>query len=68
VVIYAGTKGYLDKLPVRDVGRFESGLLKHMRNDHADLLNTIDTKDQKIAGEIEDKIVGVLDSFSKTFA
>ena len=27
VVIYAGTHGYLDKLPVSDVGRFERGLL-----------------------------------------
>ena len=32
VVIYAGTQGYLDKLPVKDVGRFERGLLAHLRN------------------------------------
>ena len=25
LVIYAGTRGYLDKLPVKDVGRFEAG-------------------------------------------
>ena len=31
VVIYAGTHGYLDKLPVSDVGRFERGLLAHLR-------------------------------------
>ncbi|MEY4696417.1 MAG: hypothetical protein RIT14_845, partial [Pseudomonadota bacterium] len=30
-VIFAGTNGYLDKVPVKDVGRFEAGLLKHLR-------------------------------------
>ena len=34
-VIYAGTHGYLDKVPVRDVARWEAGLLKHLRNNHA---------------------------------
>ena len=35
VVIYAGTHGYLDKLPVTDVGRFERGLLAHLRTSEA---------------------------------
>ena len=35
VVIYAGTHGYLDKLPVSDVGRFERGLLSHLRTSEA---------------------------------
>ena len=39
VVIYAGTHGYLDKLPVRDVGRFEKGLLAHLRSSDAGLLD-----------------------------
>ena len=39
VVIYAGTHGYLDKLPVSDVGRFEKGLLAHLRSSDAGLLD-----------------------------
>src|SRR6186713_2467651 len=41
VVIYAGTHGYLDKLPVKDVGRFERGLLAHLRSSDSGLLTKI---------------------------
>jgi F-type H+-transporting ATPase subunit alpha len=68
VVIYAGTHGYLDKLPVRDVGRFEKGLLSHLRSSDAGLLEKIRDQDQKIAGEIEKEIVAAIDSYAKTFA
>jgi F-type H+/Na+-transporting ATPase subunit alpha len=68
VVIYAGTHGYLDKLPVKDVGRFERGLLAHLRNSDAGLLDKIRDQDQKIAGDIEKEIVAAIDSFAKTFA
>jgi F-type H+-transporting ATPase subunit alpha len=39
VVVFAGTKGYLDDLPVRDVKRFESELIEHLRARHAGLLS-----------------------------
>ena len=39
VSIFAGTKGYLDDLPVGDVRRFESELLEHMRTVHGGLLS-----------------------------
>jgi F-type H+-transporting ATPase subunit alpha len=68
VVIYAGTQGYLDRLPVGEVGRFERQLLAHLRNTQSALLDEIRTNDQKIAGELEKKIRGVLDAFAKTFA
>ena len=32
IVIYAGTKGYLDDIPVREVGRWEEGLISFLRN------------------------------------
>ena len=35
VVIFAGISGYLDKLPVSDVGRFEKGLVAYMRQKEA---------------------------------
>jgi F-type H+-transporting ATPase subunit alpha len=38
VVVFAGTKGYLDSLPVGDVRRFEKELLEHMRRSHSGLL------------------------------
>ncbi len=45
VVIYAGTRGWLDTVPVEDVTRFEAELLTDFRAKHADLLAEIrDTK------------------------
>ena len=67
-VIFAGTKGYLDNVPVRDVGRYEAGLLKHLRTNAKDLLDWITKTDPKIKGEAEDKIRAALDTFAKTFA
>jgi F-type H+/Na+-transporting ATPase subunit alpha len=67
-VIYAGTNGYLDKVPVKDVGRFEAGLLKHLRSKGKALLDDITAKDRKVAGDLEKAIRAELDVFAKDFA
>jgi F-type H+-transporting ATPase subunit alpha len=67
-VIFAGTNGYLDKVPVKSVGAFEQGLLKHLRSNAADLLEDITKNDRKVAGDLEKKIRAVLDAFAKDFA
>src|SRR5665647_1322950 len=41
IVIYAGTKGWLDTVPVADVRRFEQELVTTFRATHADLLDQI---------------------------
>jgi F-type H+-transporting ATPase subunit alpha len=67
-MIFAGTNGYLDKLDVKDVGRYEAGLLAHLRSKHADLLEWIATEDPKIKGEAADKVKAALDAFAADFA
>jgi F-type H+-transporting ATPase subunit alpha len=67
-LIYAGTNGYLDKIDVSEVGRFEAGLLTSLRGKHSDLLDYITKEDPKIKGEAADKISSVLDEFSADFA
>jgi F-type H+-transporting ATPase subunit alpha len=66
VVIYAGTKGYLDKLPVSAVGKFEEEFLRHMRNDGKDILETI-RSEKALSDETEKKLVSTLDSFAQGF-
>ena len=68
VVLYAGTKGFLDKIAVKDVSRYEADLLANLRNNHADLMDWISKEDPKIKGEAEDKIKAVVESFTKDFA
>ncbi|MEL7154162.1 MAG: F0F1 ATP synthase subunit alpha, partial [Pseudomonadota bacterium] len=67
-VIYAGVNGYLDKIDVKDVGRFEQGLLNHLRTKKADLLDYITIEDPKVKGEAEDKIKAALDEYAADFA
>jgi len=67
-VIYAGTNGFLDTIAVKDVGRFEAGLLAHLRTKHADLLADITVNDRKVAGDLKTKIAAALTAFAKDFA
>ncbi|MCE8458469.1 F0F1 ATP synthase subunit alpha, partial [Rhodovulum sulfidophilum] len=67
-VIFAGTQGYLDKVAVKDVTRYESDLLNFLRSKKQDLLDDITNNDRKVKGELEDKIRAALDEFAKNFA
>jgi F-type H+/Na+-transporting ATPase subunit alpha len=67
-VIFAGTNGYLDKIPVKDVGRYEAGLLKHLRGKGKALLDDMTAKDRKVAGDLEKAVRVELDTFAKDFA
>jgi F-type H+-transporting ATPase subunit alpha len=67
VVIYAGTKGHLDAVPVGDVRRFEAELLDHVRHHEEGLLKEIrDTKDLSDDAEerLANAIKAVLDQFT----
>ncbi|NDR57211.1 F0F1 ATP synthase subunit alpha [Aliiruegeria sabulilitoris] len=68
LVIYAGVNGYLDKIAVADVSRFEAGLLNFVRGKHADLLDWITKEDPKIKGEASDRIKAVVEEYAKGFA
>ena len=66
-VIWAGTNGYLDPLPVNKVREFEEGLLSLLRTKHVDILNTIrDTRD--LSDETAAKLKAVVEGYAKTFA
>ncbi len=60
VVIFAGTRGYLDRVPVTDVARFETELLDWYRSRHGDMLDAIKAK-----GDIAD--LGAFEAAVKAF-
>ncbi|MBV7410412.1 F0F1 ATP synthase subunit alpha [Maritimibacter sp. DP1N21-5] len=66
-VIFAGTNGFLDKVPVKAVGTFETGLLNHLRTKHADLLADITNNDRKVKDELADKIKAAISEFANGF-
>ena len=63
IVIYAGTKGYLDKTPVSEVTSFEKNLVNYLRSEGKAVVDELTSNDQKIEGEIESKIKSLLDNF-----
>jgi F-type H+-transporting ATPase subunit alpha len=67
VSIFAGVRGYLDKIDVNKVTRFEQAFLTEIRSKHGDVLTEIRTKGE-ITADTEKKLIGILDAFSKTFA
>jgi len=67
VVIYAGVNGYLDPLPVNKVRDFEDGLLRLIRENHADILDAIRTE-KEISNTVGDKLKNVVAGFAKSFA
>jgi len=67
-IIFAGTNGFLDKVDVKDVGRFEAGLLNHMRTKHNDVLEWITNEDPKIKGDAADKLKSAISAFASDFA
>ena len=66
IVIYAGTKGYLDKTAVKEVTNFEKNLVNYLRSEGKAVVDELTSNDQKIEGEIESKIKSLLDNFLNT--
>src|SRR6201995_4721974 len=67
VVIYAGTNGYLDSLPLNKVRDFEDGLLSLLRGKHADILTAIrDARD--LSDDTAAKLKAVVEGHAKSFA
>jgi F-type H+-transporting ATPase subunit alpha len=61
VSIFAGTRGYLDDIPVADVRRFESELLDYMRTRNASMLDEIRTSG------VPDGLGEVVEAFKSQF-
>ena len=65
-VIYAGTRGYLDAIPVKSVQSYESSLLSYLKSEQKSLLSDIASQ-KKLTDDIEDRLKSALDAFAKQF-
>ena len=64
--IYTGVKGYLDKIPTKEVNKFENDFLQKLRNSYPEILSSI-KKEQKITDETETKLKKIIEEFVSTF-
>ncbi|OPY91179.1 MAG: ATP synthase subunit alpha [Syntrophus sp. PtaU1.Bin208] len=66
VILYAGTRGYLDKYEVDKIKEYEPQVLAFMKNKYAAIMKDID--DQKVLSpELEQKLKDALGAFDSVF-
>lgn len=65
-VLYAGAKGYLDDIETERISQFESSLLKNLRGEYTDVLDSIKAK-KVIDDEIEKRLIETIETTRKLF-
>ncbi|MEM9970343.1 MAG: F0F1 ATP synthase subunit alpha, partial [Pseudomonadota bacterium] len=65
-VIFAGVNGYLDKVNVADVGRYEEGLLTLMRGQHKAVLDAI-FNDKQLTDDVRGKLKDAVEGYTNSF-
>ena len=66
VVLFAGTRGFIDKYDVEKVRVYEEQLLSFVESKHPDIMKEIDEK-QVISPELEKKMKEVMTAFDSVF-
>jgi F-type H+-transporting ATPase subunit alpha len=64
--IYAGTKGYLDSIPIGKVRVFEKEMLKFFHEKYPDVYNSLKEK-AELTSDIEEKIKAAIIEFKASF-
>ena len=66
VVLFAGSRGFIDKVDVEKVLIYEQQLLSYVKSKHQDILKEIDEK-QIISADLEKKMKDMLTAFESVF-
>ncbi len=66
VIIFAGTRGFVDRLPLSALRDFERELYRHLEEKHADLLRSIREKPE-LTDALDKQLHSVLKEFSDGF-
>jgi len=67
IIIYAGTNGYADNVPVDRMGRWEADLIRNLDASHPEISRDIEEKKQ-ITPETEQKLREALEAFKVAWA
>jgi len=66
ISIFAGTRGYLDKIEVANIGRFEQSLLSEIKARKPEILKAV-REQRELSSATEEQLKSFLDDFAKTF-
>ncbi|HEV3177562.1 MAG TPA: F0F1 ATP synthase subunit alpha [Stellaceae bacterium] len=66
ISIFAGTRGYLDKIEVANIGRFEQSMLSDIKARKPEILKAV-REQRELSSATEEQLKSFLDDFAKTF-
>jgi F-type H+-transporting ATPase subunit alpha len=66
MVIFAGTRGFLDKVPLRQVAAWEEQFLRFMREQRPDIRTSL-VKERKFNPELEKRLSSAIEAFQSQF-
>jgi F-type H+-transporting ATPase subunit alpha len=66
ISIFAGTRGYLDKIDVANIGRFEQSMLSDIKARKPEILKAV-REQRELSSATEEQLKSFLDDFAKTF-
>jgi F-type H+-transporting ATPase subunit alpha len=66
MIIYAGTKGFLDKVPIKQVAAWEEQFLRYMREQKPDVPKTL-KKERKFTPALEQQLSAAITGFQPQF-
>ena len=64
-VVYAGVRGFLDKVQTSEISKFEQRFLEHLKTRHPEILTNIRTQGQ-LSKETDEKLKAILEEFIPT--
>lgn len=67
VSLFAGTRGHLDNIAIKDIQRFERELIANLKVDKPEILETL-TKDGKVSDAIEQELEAFCSNLARVFA
>ena len=66
IILFAGSRGYLDDLALDKVKKFEEGLTRFIRESYSNLLADISEK-KELNKDLEERLAGAVAGYKKSF-
>jgi F-type H+-transporting ATPase subunit alpha len=67
ISIFAGSRGFLDDLPITRVAEFEEKLLTHIRDEFPEVRKTLTDK-MELTSDVEERLKDIIGKFKARFA
>ena len=68
VVIFAGVKGYIDKVDVASVTAYEKAWLAHVKGSHPDVFTSLKANKMSIDDALDKKLHTICEEFTSSYA